>query len=155
MAKKSIKSRQRAFYKKQRELRASRTCKKKGEISELAFLHKAATLGFTVSRPYGESERYDFIVHSGKRLWKVQVKSTSQIHHGAYTVNVQKNTNGCIVEYTEDEIDFLVAHIVPEDAWLVIPVRAFTPLRTVRAYPRGDPRTSRYEQYRDAWWLME
>jgi hypothetical protein len=35
------------------------------------------------------------------------------------------------------EIDFLVAHIVPEDAWFVIPVRAFTPRKTVRVYPKG------------------
>jgi hypothetical protein len=36
--------------------------KRRGELAELAFTLKAATLGFAVSKPYGDSERYDFIV---------------------------------------------------------------------------------------------
>jgi hypothetical protein len=43
--------------------------KEKGELAELAFLHKAASLGFGVARPYGDSERYDFILDSGERFW--------------------------------------------------------------------------------------
>jgi hypothetical protein len=35
-------------------------------------LHKAAALGFGVAKPYGDSERYDFILDSGERLWRVQ-----------------------------------------------------------------------------------
>ncbi|MGH9498950.1 MAG: group I intron-associated PD-(D/E)XK endonuclease [Terriglobales bacterium] len=155
MEKKSDKSEQRAFYERQRVLRATRSCKKRGEISELAFLHKAASVGYTVSRPYGDSDRYDFIVHSGKRLWKVQVKSTGLLVRGAYVISAQKNENGKMAEYTADDIDFLVAHIVPDDAWMVIPIQALAPNKSFHVYPREDPRTNRYEQYRDAWWLME
>ena len=36
--------------------------KLQGELIELAFLHKAVSLGFAVAKPYGDSERYDFIV---------------------------------------------------------------------------------------------
>jgi hypothetical protein len=43
---------------RQREL----TTKRRGELAELAFVLKAANLGFGVSRPYGDSERYDVIV---------------------------------------------------------------------------------------------
>ena len=49
--------------------------KQKGEVGELAFLHKAASLGFGVAQPHGDSELYDFIVDSGERFWRVQVKS--------------------------------------------------------------------------------
>jgi len=48
---------------RQREL----TTKRRGELAELAelaFVLKAANLGFGVARPYGDSERYDFIVDS-------------------------------------------------------------------------------------------
>jgi len=38
------------------------TTKRRGELAELAFTLKATTLGFAVSKPYGDSERYDFIV---------------------------------------------------------------------------------------------
>jgi hypothetical protein len=36
--------------------------KRRGELAELAFTLKAASLGFGVSKPYGDSERYDVIV---------------------------------------------------------------------------------------------
>ena len=49
--------------------------KQKGEVGELAFLHKAASLGFGVAQPHGDSELYDFILDSGERFWRVQVKS--------------------------------------------------------------------------------
>ena len=52
--------------------------KRKGELSELAFAYKAVSMGFGVSKPYGDSERFDFIVTSGRRVWRVQVKSVVQ-----------------------------------------------------------------------------
>jgi PD-(D/E)XK endonuclease len=47
------------------------------EKGELAFLHKAASPGIGVAQPYGDKEHYDFILDSGERFWRVQVKSTS------------------------------------------------------------------------------
>jgi hypothetical protein len=38
--------------------------KRRGELAELAFQYKAASLGFGVAKPYGDSERYDFILDS-------------------------------------------------------------------------------------------
>jgi hypothetical protein len=49
--------------------------KRRGEIVEIAFLHTVTNMGFAVTQPYGDSEAYDFIVDSGSRLWRVQVKS--------------------------------------------------------------------------------
>src|SRR5215831_5698564 len=63
--------------------------KRRGELAEMAFMHKAASLGFTVTKPYGESEAYDFIVDSGKRLWRVQVKSGSSRKREGYRVAVR------------------------------------------------------------------
>jgi hypothetical protein len=31
-----------------------------GELAELAFMSKAASLGFGVAKPYGDSKRFDF-----------------------------------------------------------------------------------------------
>jgi hypothetical protein len=42
----------------QRELNT----KRRGELAELAFVLKAANLGFGVARPYGDSERYDVVL---------------------------------------------------------------------------------------------
>jgi PD-(D/E)XK nuclease superfamily protein len=44
--------------------------KRCGELSEAAFLLKATEQGFLVAKPWGDSERYDFIVDSGTRLWR-------------------------------------------------------------------------------------
>jgi hypothetical protein len=42
----------------------------KGELGEVAFMHKATSLGFALALPYGHIRRYDFIVESGTRLWR-------------------------------------------------------------------------------------
>jgi hypothetical protein len=47
------------------------TPKALGEAAEAAFLAKVTSLGFGVSKTWGDSERYDFILDSGKRLWRV------------------------------------------------------------------------------------
>jgi PD-(D/E)XK endonuclease len=49
------------------------TTKRRGELAELAFILKAVGLRFAVSKPYGDSERYDFILdprllHVGRTL---------------------------------------------------------------------------------------
>jgi hypothetical protein len=150
----STQSRQQRFDNRQARLRANRNPKRRGELAELAFIHKATSLGFAVARTYGDSEHYDFIVHSRPHFWRVQVKSSSALQDGAYMVNAIHSTNGRYTAYTADEIDFLVAHIVPEDAWFVIPVAAFTPHMSLYVYPREQARIGPYENYRDAWYLM-
>ncbi len=70
------------------------TCKRQGELSELAFVYKAASLGFIVAKPYGDNERYDFVLDSGERLWRVQVKSTSYLHSGSYRVLALRHLRG-------------------------------------------------------------
>ena len=62
--------------------------KHRGELAELFFMRKAATLGFSVAKPRGDSEPYDVIVRSGKLLWRVQVKSVKAkcCHRKCYQV---------------------------------------------------------------------
>src|SRR5258705_2335387 len=50
--------------------------KRTGELAEAAFVVKAASLGYGVCKPWGDSERYDFILDSGPRTWRVQIKCT-------------------------------------------------------------------------------
>ena len=51
--------------------------KKRGEWVELQFVARAAHHGLTVSKPWGDTARYDFIVEHGGRFQRVQVKSTT------------------------------------------------------------------------------
>jgi hypothetical protein len=126
--------------------------KEKGELAELAFLHKAASLGFGVARPHGDSERYDFILDSGERFWRVQVKSIFGLVEGMYWL---RSTHGDKIPYTAKEIDFLVAYIATEKVWYVIPVDCVPASAVLAFYPSGRERGSgRLEAFREAWHLM-
>jgi hypothetical protein len=72
----------------------------------LALAYKAASLGFGVAKPYGDSERYDFILDSGSKLWRIQVKSTNTLPNGMYHVNSHRRINGGVVPYRPSEVDF-------------------------------------------------
>jgi PD-(D/E)XK endonuclease len=53
--------------------------KRVGEVIEAAFLAKVCKLRIPICKPWGDSERYDFVVDWGKGFWSVQVKGgTSQ-----------------------------------------------------------------------------
>jgi hypothetical protein len=56
--------------------------------------------------------------------------------------------------YKAAEIDLLIAYVLPENDWFVIPVKAFAPRKSLRLYPKNDPRGTMYGRYREAWWLM-
>lgn len=95
----------------------------RGVLSEVAFVHKATSLGYMVAKPYGNIHRFDFIVEGSGKLWRVQVKSTTHIGAGLYELHTCCNVHRRLVAYQESDFDFLVAHIVPEDCWYVLPVQ--------------------------------
>jgi hypothetical protein len=133
-------------------VRGPRNEKEKGELGELAFLHKAASLGFGVAKPYGDSESYDFILDSGERFWRVQVKSIYSHSRRVYRAQAQ-HRNGR--RYKAEEVDFLVAYIVPLDIWYVIPMSCMGASGSLAFYPSGcRAGAGRREAYREAWHLM-
>jgi hypothetical protein len=128
--------------------------KKLGELAELAFLYKAVSLGFPVSKTYGDSDRFDFIVHSSQHFWKVQIKSSSKLVHGGYPVNAKRRVRDQLIPYTPDEIDFLAAYVAPEDAWFIIPIQALQSRTSFRVYPRRSNKKGPFDHHREAWYLM-
>ena len=165
--------------------------KRRGELAEIAFTLKAASLGFGVAKPYGDSERYDFILDSrdvkktcpaesgafcpvkdlglprsasrsriscppdpSLPLLRVQVKCSTQLVAGLYRVNTGRHSAGRAVPYFPCEIDFLVAYIIPEDTWYVIPHSAIHQATGLLFRRRGDRRPGPYDKYREAWHLL-
>ncbi len=124
------------------------TSKARGEAAEAAFLAKVTSLGFGVSKTWGDSERYDFILDSGKRLWRVQVKSSRHSDGSRYIVKLKG-----AAAYTAEEIDFIVAYIIPENLWYVIPI-SVAALRGQMYVSPGGTRHFRHEKYREAWCQM-
>jgi len=129
--------------------------KRSGELSEAAFLLKAQSLGFHVAKPWGDSESYDFILDSGQHLWRVQLKSTQVLRARGYDIQPASVSYGKgKVAYTADDIDVLVAHIVPANTWYVLPVEVFAPRKSLRFYPDIACKCARWETYREAWDLL-
>jgi len=140
------------------------TTKRRGEISELAFALAAARYGFGISKPFGDSERYDIILDpshlnpSGPfarpRLVRVQVKSSTQMQGGLYRVNAHRRINGRAVPYTLAEIDFFVAYVIPEDSWFIFPLPHILGLTGLCLNPKGRRKPHHNDPYREAWHLL-
>ena len=126
--------------------------KRRGEVAEAAFLLKAATLGFSVAKPWGESDRYDFILDNGGHSWRVQVKSAHTSAITGYTFHACGNLQSR--RYTSRDIDFIVGYVVPDNVWYVLPIDIFSERGTVKVFPSSRRRMSRFETYREAWCLM-
>jgi len=133
----------------------TRNSKRTGELSEAAFLHKAQSLGFKVCKPWGDSERYDFILDNGQRLWRVQVKCTEQLRARGYDIqSIYVDRKGNKIPYTTADIDVLIARVVPCDVWYVMPVEVLANAKSLRFYPDDSCHRARFEQYREAWHLL-
>jgi len=130
--------------------------KRRGELAELAFLHRASKLGLKVSKPYGDSDLYDFIVDTGRRLLKVQVKSTGHVASpGVYSVNAGRHLCGGVVPYKRSQVDFMVVHIVPEDGWYILPMRVVGWRVSLRLPSSEHGKPGAYAKYLEAWKLLE
>jgi hypothetical protein len=137
--------------------RRRRNPKRMGEVSQAAFLLKARTLGLGVALPWGDSEKYDFIVWAGERgrLLRVQVKATGRLHRRGYEVQPVYTTRGeGKKRYTAEEIDVVAAHVQPRDVWYLLPIAAVAGVRSLRFYPDIESRGPRWEAYREAWGVL-
>ena len=129
--------------------------KRRGELAELAFMHKAIAPGFGVAKPWGDSDRYDFILDTGPRLWRVQVRSTEYQSHRGYAVHTYVYVKKEMVPLTSRQIDVVVAYIVPLNLWYIVPVSGFAGRKNLWFYPHGSKKGSRFEIYREAWHLLQ
>jgi hypothetical protein len=131
--------------------------KRKGELAELVFVLKAATLGLGVCKPYGDSLPFDFVVASAGRLLRVQVKSAFTHSRRGFMIHVGFRARGQRhTAYTADDIDFFAAYVVAYDAWYIIPVSAIAGCKYIRVYPDGVRKRNcgAFENYREAWHLI-
>lgn len=76
--------------------------KRSGEISQAAFLFRARTMGLKVALPWGDSERYDFVVwaEEGGPMFRVQVKGTGRLYRRGY----EGAARACDAEAVEEEV---------------------------------------------------
>lgn len=129
--------------------------KRRGELAEIIFTLKAATMGLAVSKPLGDSLPYDVVIESGHRMLRIQVKSSFSSNRAAYCIALAPHLKTGYHVYTPEEIDFLVAYVVCHDSWYIIPANALGTYQSVRLYPAGSKRKAgRFEEFREAWHLI-
>ncbi len=134
-----------------------RTFKERGEWVELMFM-AAASHGYRVLKPWGDSLEYDVAIEHGGALVRVQVKSSSVRNGTGYFCQFRRNW---LVEepYSLDELDLFASYVVPVKTWYLIPAIVILKptLKTgITVYPVTPLKEDRYkyEQYRDAWGLL-
>lgn len=72
-----------------------------------------------VSRPIHADTTYDRIVDTGKRIFKVQIKSVrAKNSAGKYVVYLRRKNNKT---YHKDDVDIFAGYILEEDTWLIAP----------------------------------
>ncbi len=123
--------------------------KRRGEWVELQFMARAAHHGLTVSKPWGDSARYDFIVEHRGRFLRVQVKSTMNHHKSGYLCACHGWNKDW--PYDRTQIDFLAVFVIPEDVWYIIPV-AHICKTAITLEPRRPH--NKYFPYLEAWHLL-
>ncbi len=123
-----------------------------GEWVELKFMVCAAEAGLTVSKPYGDSARFDFVVGQRAPLHRVQVRGTSVFSNRSYLCLTYHG--GRQHPFTTRDVDFFAVYVIPCDAWYIVPMHAITSRYAICLYPHVLNSRSRMEQFREAWHLL-
>lgn len=87
--------------------------KYKGNITEFEAMLAFLKLGYNVLTPYGDCERYDFVVDVNGRFIKIQAKTSSTQDDGAsfkFSCRSCNRKDGKIIHrsYSNDEIDYFI-----------------------------------------------
>ena len=83
-----------------------------GNITEVSYMLEFMKLGYPVLTPYGDCQRYDFIVKINNTFYKIQAKTANvnHINEGYISFRCDNTTtqNGKTIhhQYDENEIDF-------------------------------------------------
>ncbi|HXE91205.1 MAG TPA: group I intron-associated PD-(D/E)XK endonuclease [Terriglobales bacterium] len=125
-----------------------------GEWVELEFMARAARHGLTISKPYGDSAPFDFVVGRRTPLHRVQVRGTS-IYTNARSYICRVTRGNPPVRYRRFDFDFLAVFAIPQEQWYIIPMAAIPRTRNaISLYPHIRHSRGRLEKYRDAWHLL-
>lgn len=79
-----------------------------GKLTELEVLLYITKLGYSVSIPWGDKDRYDQIWDINGKLVKVQIKTAKEVDEekSAILVYCYSTCNGVKHKYTKEEIDY-------------------------------------------------
>ncbi len=127
-----------------------KTYKQRGEWVELLFMTRAAKLGFRVSKPWGDSSRYDVCIEQEGRFKRVQVKCTDRWTGSAYSCGLVAAHQHA---YTTKQIDYFAIYLVPDDVWYIFPAKRLIGQTAVILTPHHEGH--QHGRYKEAWDLLD
>src|SRR3954464_7933859 len=101
-------------------IRNFKTPKQRGEWVEMRFMARAAEEGLHVSKPWGESTAYDFIVEYASHCRRIQVKSTRMHRDNGFICHVVGSNRA---PYLQGAFDFVAVYVLLPGVWFIIPQR--------------------------------
>ena len=114
------------------------TVKRQGEWAELAFMTKAARMGWNVARIFGDSTPYDIIIERDGLMLRIQVKSVLTERHKAYPILTGRIRKHRTKAYKKGDFDFLAAYIIPLGTWYLIPISRIAGIGMIYLRPHAN-----------------
>ena len=130
-------------------IEALKTYKQRGEWIELLFMTRAAKRGFVVSKPWGDSARYDIGIEMAGRFKRVQVKGTNCRQGNSYSCLL---SNDKLKRYTVKEIDYFAIYLLEDDIWYIFPAKRLAGKSSVMLSPHR--KKNPHGRYKEAWDLL-
>lgn len=87
-----------------------------GKITEIKVLEKVIELGYSVSVPFGDKDRYDQIWDINGKLFRIQIKTSRWKNEDCKAINFSCKTSYSRAsgvrqhKYTKDDIDFFATY---------------------------------------------
>ena len=131
-------------------LEVFKTYKQRGEWVELLFMTRAAKRGYVLSKPWGDSARYDVGIEQDGRFKRVQVKGTDCREGDGYSCHL---AGPKLKTYTVKQIDYLAIYLLREDIWYIFPAKRLMGQGSVMLSPHSEG--SAHERYKEAWELLD
>ena len=121
-----------------------------GNLTELQCITRFYELGYSISIPYGDSNKYDFILDVNGNLYKFQCKHAN-IHKDENDIDdyisidttwqsgYSRGNNFKYHTYSKDEIDYFVTHYCNKN--YLVPVEECNTQKTLRVLPPKNNQT--------------
>ena len=115
----------------------NKTTNSKGKQTELKILLILTQLGYSVSIPWGDKDRYDQIWDINGKLIKVQIKTCRAIdeEESGIVFNCYTVSNGKKHTYSKEEIDFFAT--VWKDKIYLIPIEECSQQKNLRFFSKS------------------
>ena len=128
-----------------------------GDISEAFFIGEAIKNKFIVSKPFGNAEKYDFVLDFKNKLIRVQVKTANFFDKkcigGRYMANIFSGKFHSAKKYNKKDVDYICLYVPATADWYIIPTNKLDSLH-ISVYPHRNS-NAKYEKFKNAWKILK